>query len=1048
MLARCRKLLSLLTLFAGIFHASHGLAVGLGELTVNSSLNEPLDASVQLLGLDGLTSSQIQAGLGSLEDFERANIDRIALIDAITLEIIISNSQEGILRLTSIDPVVEPFLSMVISVRWPNGRLMRDYTALIDLPNFISTEPQVVPVDIPQAPAPAREAEPVPEPTPEPQPQILSNNIPETGDIAEDVVEDVEDVIEEIAEPTPAPVAEEIAEIDEEIAVAAPAPEAELDTASVDEATNESVTVEPGNTLYDIAAQNRPGTSVSVEQTMLAIQRANPDAFINNNINMIRVGQVLRLPSIQDMQSIDQSQALEQIALQNQAASVQPLAFSNNQGPDDAQGADELTILSGEDGTDSLSGDSDMAETIAALENQLAISEENLDRARLENQELMARFSELTEQIEILQNIIAMQDERLAQLQADLASRADEEAEVVAAQTQQTIVETPAQQPQTDNSLMGQLSSLFENTLVLVSSLLGLILLVVGFLVWRRRAAHDGIDVFDLEGVAQEGVVDVDEPDGASAGFMAAMKAKLSREKDDDEPEFADEDEDVAEDLNEIPGAVDDYEDDEESGLMSKFKGLFTRSSTEDEDYAAIEPNEPNESDYLDEEPDDLDSSDESDALLIDDDLVPAESDDEHVDDEGEQDSDEDLDDLIVGDFAEEAAETDASEELEAESADSLLERFVDESSDGSDGEDLSEFSIDDLDDPETIDDSESESVAEVEVTEAEEDINALDFSDLDLEPEPEAESEAETITAEAEETIENTDEPATEDLEETDEVDFDLGDFAMDVGDSTDAETEPSLDETPAQHDSADEEESEAFEFDLNDESKTEAETISDDAEEESDVEAFDFSLDETANESAAVVEDEPAKDVESFEFNVEELSDTDEIEESNTDDTELETLDFDVSAVSGFEEKQGNETAPEQELETFTFDAEEKTVSEEPSLDSLAAALDQIDTEESDVVVLDSDATSDSDSIDDLDLGDIESDDNLFIIDDEDDADETGDEPISDRDESSTKLDLAVAYEAMGDKDGAKEILNEVVAEGNEEQVAEAKKLLEKWG
>jgi len=68
--------------------------------------------------------------------------------------------------------------------------------------------------------------------------------------------------------------------------------------------------------------------------------------------------------------------------------------------------------------------------------------------------------------------------------------------------------------------------------------------------------------------------------------------------------------------------------------------------------------------------------------------------------------------------------------------------------------------------------------------------------------------------------------------------------------------------------------------------------------------------------------------------------------------------------------------------------------------------------------------------------------------LIDDEDDADEAGDEPISDRDESSTKLDLAVAYEAMGDKDGAKEILNEVVAEGNEEQVAEAKKLLEKWG
>ena len=72
---------------------------------------------------------------------------------------------------------------------------------------------------------------------------------------------------------------------------------------------------------------------------------------------------------------------------------------------------------------------------------------------------------------------------------------------------------------------------------------------------------------------------------------------------------------------------------------------------------------------------------------------------------------------------------------------------------------------------------------------------------------------------------------------------------------------------------------------------------------------------------------------------------------------------------------------------------------------------------------------------------------DDSLFEIDDEDDAQETGDEPISDRDEASTKLDLAVAYEAMGDLDGAKEILSEVVAEGNAEQIAEATKLLQKW-
>ncbi|MFT5320252.1 MAG: pilus assembly protein FimV, partial [Pseudohongiellaceae bacterium] len=197
-----------------------------------------------------------------------------------------------------------------------------------------------------------------------------------------------------------------------------------------------------------------------------------------------------------------------------------------------------------------------------------------------------------------------------------------------------------------------------------------------------------------------------------------------------------------------------------------------------------------------------------------------------------------------------------------------------------------------------------------------------------------------------------------------------------------------------------------------------------------------------------------------------VKDSTDTAEPEESNVEDANVETLDFNVSAVSSFEEKQDDEVQQSaddsaEELETFSFDTDASITAQEPvveeldeepaeeeSLDSLTAALDKINAEESDIVILDNDATSDSDSIDDLDLGDIEIDDSVFIIDDEDDAVETGDEPISDSDESSTKLDLAVAYEAMGDKDGAKEILNEVVAEGNEEQVAEAKKLLEKWG
>ena len=703
MLARCRKFLALITLVAGLVHSNQLLALGLGDLAVNSSLNEPLEATIELLGLDGLTSGQIQARLGSVDEFERANINRDFLIDDIQLEIIILSREQGILRLTSEEPVIEPFLSMVINVGWPTGRLMRDYTALIDLPVFVSDQPQVVPLDVPQTPAPVREETPAPAPAPEPQAEVIST--------AEPVVP----AVEEMPESAPAESAQDIAEQENgeaeaesdiealaeqetaELMVAEePEPEAEADTGVtevsgdlVEEVAEEvalfeepaepeeaaAVTVESGDTLYDIAASNRLATSVSVEQTMLAIQRANPDAFIDNNINMIRVGQVLRIPSIQEVQSIDQAQALNQIALQNQVVSVQPLAFSANNAATGADSSDELTILSGEDGTDSLSGDNDMAETIAALENQLAISEESLDRARLENAELTARFNELSEQVDILQNIIAMQDERLAQLQADLAAR---NAEAALAAAAQPVVDTPAQPPQADNSMMGKLSSVFENTLVLVSSLLALILLVVGFLVWRRRAAQDAMDDFDVSSVSS---------------FEEGSK--------------------------------------------------------------------------------------------------------------------------------------------------------------------------------------------------------------------PEA-SEAE-----------------------------------------------------------------------------------------------------------APLLKDEVKED-------------------------DLETFDFDLGEVS-FDDEQDKGASGQQSDEDIVI---EEPDSEDHSLESLAASLGQVDTGDSD----DDSNTAVSDDHE-FDLGEISLDDSLFEIDDEDEAQETGEEPISDRDEVSTKLDLAVAYEAMGDLDGAKEILNEVVAEGNAEQIAEANKLLQKW-
>ncbi len=453
MLASCKKIIALLALFTGTFNTGNIFAVELGELTVNSSLNQPLDADIQVLGLDGLTENQINVSLGNLADFQRASIARVGLIDDISPEIDVLNRETGIIHLTTDQVVTEPSLTMVFIISWPNGRLVREYTALIDLPVFFSDESQAVPLDVPETPSPPPQSEP-----------RGSQFLADDGD--------------DEAPEAPTPIAT--------APVTEPAPHLPIEG---------EVSVEAGDTLYKIAAANRPSGNVSIEQTMLAIQRSNPDAFIDNNINRIRAGRVLRIPSLLEIQSVEQSQAVSQIALQNQALTTQPLAFSNNNAAGGQQGNDELTILSGNEGTASLSGDEDMAATIAALENQLMISEENLDRARLENQVLRARFAELEEQIDILQNIIAMQDARLAQLQADLATAQDSEPSP--AETP-----TPAQQVQApqDNSIMGQLSALLENTMVLVGSFVAVIVLVLGLLVWRRDAIQDDTDELAVAG--------------------------------------------------------------------------------------------------------------------------------------------------------------------------------------------------------------------------------------------------------------------------------------------------------------------------------------------------------------------------------------------------------------------------------------------------------------------------------------------------------------------------------------------------------------------
>jgi pilus assembly protein FimV len=410
-----------LLLLVSLLATTRLLAQGLGELELQSNLNEPLRARIALLDVSNYDTTQIQVSLATPEEFEAAQLERSPALESVTFEVVAAPAGGLQVNLTSTATVEEPYLTFLVNALWPGGRGLREYTVLFNLPNQTIAEPAPTVSTTTNTPA--------------------------------------------VAPPTST---RDLASTSTSTTLAANASAAEY-------------VVKAGDTAYQIAAKNRPSNDVSVQQMMLAIQRANEDAFVNNNINRILTGKVLRIPSIDEVRVIEQDAAVAQISQQTQALGNQPLAANNATAGGAAASRDELTILNGT-ANGGGAGSNDLAGTIASLENELMLSEEGVDRARLENLELTNRFTSLQEQIELLQNIIAVEDERIAQLQAQLSKQAVEAP--VASETEQASDE-PA--PEAASGLAGMLRT---SVMVLLGVLVVSIGFVVALLVRRRNAAR------------------------------------------------------------------------------------------------------------------------------------------------------------------------------------------------------------------------------------------------------------------------------------------------------------------------------------------------------------------------------------------------------------------------------------------------------------------------------------------------------------------------------------------------------------------------------
>ena len=137
-----KRLVPILALLA-IWMPVAGYALGLGNISMNSALNQPLDAEIELLAVQRGDLDNLVVRLGSQADFDRVGADRAFFLTKIKFNVEEKPNGTPFIRLTTAQTVTEPFLDFVVEARWPRGRVLREFTVLVDPPVFDTSTPVI-----------------------------------------------------------------------------------------------------------------------------------------------------------------------------------------------------------------------------------------------------------------------------------------------------------------------------------------------------------------------------------------------------------------------------------------------------------------------------------------------------------------------------------------------------------------------------------------------------------------------------------------------------------------------------------------------------------------------------------------------------------------------------------------------------------------------------------------------------------------------------------------------------------------------------------------
>lgn len=364
------------------FTFSHSaLAIGVGDIVVNSYVNEPLSADIAILDPKDLSESEVIASLASLADFDRLDIERHYSLGALVFETDMKGAGSSVIRVTTADPIREPYLNFLVELKWPEGRVLREYTVFLDL-------------------------------RPRPQVQSVKNGVSQVSS-----------------------------------------------RVSQKGLRRGEYRVAPNDTLGAIAARFRV-EGVSIDQMMLAIKDANRGKFLRDNINGIRAGVLLEIPSTVD-ESLSPRDAAQRVVDQwdewkspagsrglRIVADNEIETYEDSKSENDVKSARISESASVSSVGVPPASSSVVSESITSESETAGVASTNL--AAIE-----ARLATLSDQLSEIQGVVASKDEEIASLKAELAKRP-----LASTTSSMPPLEKPTEQTEAESGLGGILWAL------------------------------------------------------------------------------------------------------------------------------------------------------------------------------------------------------------------------------------------------------------------------------------------------------------------------------------------------------------------------------------------------------------------------------------------------------------------------------------------------------------------------------------------------------------------------------------------------------------